>query len=450
MCANSSSRFEMIPNALRRSSKAWWYILLGSAVSVAMLAAALHLTGTRLTFGSSSAFVVRVPNPTLSVHLIAPHRPVAPVLAHYTEHLAWLNALDGERAADRHSNAWTSYIAVGYWLSGAPEDLPDLLDTLRRVFDPIDLPREFADQERDIVLREYEFRMANNPDAQAAEAMEAFLYEGNAIAASPIGTPEEIMALDYDEARAVHAVTHVPENVRLVVIGDVTERQMRQAMRKAGWPEVEPADVSSPAFDLAAPEATFLHYPTPAAGPRMVWRRVATLPEPVQFDLLEAQTALLRDILDTNLPGGLAGPLRFDAAVARSFDVQVWPIDENNIEISFTAAPDAGVSLKELQAAFEASLSEVANGGIPEVTYSRALNRFDGFWPEWDDNDETSRWMADYALDRVSNLREPLSKRELQRLHRGLSLDTTNALLRQLAGEGRTAISFIGPEGEFE
>jgi hypothetical protein len=58
--------------------------------------------------------------------------------------------------------------------------------------------------------------------------------------------------------------------------------------------------------------------------------------------------------------------------------------------------------------------------------------------------------MADYVLDRVSSLREPLSERELQRLHRELSLDTTNALLRQLAGEGRTAIAFIGPEESFE
>ena len=45
--------------------------------------------------------------------------------------------------------------------------------------------------------------------------MKAFLYDGNTIAASPIGTPEDIMALDYDEARAVHAATHVPENARL-------------------------------------------------------------------------------------------------------------------------------------------------------------------------------------------------------------------------------------------
>lgn len=421
-------------------------LILGIAFLGAISVGWYYLTKQQLAF----RFVIETSDDSIAAHVVFPNANASAVALHYTEHLAWLNALGGEREADRHSNAWTSDIAVGYWLSGAPEDLPELLETLEGVFDPIDLPREFADQERDIVLREYEFRMANNQDAQAAEVMEAFLYEGNAISASPIGTPEEIMALDYDEARAVHAATHLPENAWLVVIGDVTERQVRRAMRDAGWPEAEPAEVAPPPFDLAAPETSTLRYPEPDVAPRLIWRRVVALPEPVQFDLLDAQTALLRDILDTNLPGGLAGPLRFDAAIARSFDVDILPIDEDDIEISFAAAPDAGVSLTELQSAFEATLFEVATGGIPEATYSRVLDRFDGFWPDWEDEDEASRWMADYVLDRVSNLRAPLSERELQRLHRHLSLDTTNALLRQLAGEGRTAIAFIGPEESFQ
>ena len=374
-------------------------------------------------------------------------------LLHYAEHLAWMNAVGANaRDADRHSNAWTSDRAVSYWLSGAPEDLPDLLETLSGVFDPIKLPREFAEQERDVIVREYEYRVAGNPDAQATKTMDAVLYEGNAIAASVIGTPDEIMALDYDEARALHAETHRPDNATLVIIGDVTGREVRRALRDAGWDESEEgrAEIAPPSFDLAAHAETTLRKPWPKAAPRLLWRRVVALTEPVQFDLLEARVALLRDILDTNLPGGLAGPLRFDAAVARSFDIQVWPIDEDNVEISFTAAPDRDVSLSVLQAAFEETLAETAESGIPEATYSRVLNRFDGFWPDWDDTDETARWMADYVLDRVSVLREPLSERELKRLARNLSLETTNALLRQIAGRGRTAAAFIGQEDTFE
>jgi len=178
----------------------------------------------------------------------------------------------------------------------------------------------------------------------------------------------------------------------------------------------------------------------------MIWRRVIELETPVQFDLLEAQTALLRDILDTSLPGGLAGPLRFDAFVARNLDIGVWPIDENNVEMRLTAIPDSDVTFSELRSEFEDTLNEIAVKGLPHTTFSRILDRFDGFWPDWDDKDETANWMADYAFDRISLLRDPLPKSELKLLAGELSLETTNDLLRRLSGEGRTAVALIGLE----
>lgn len=387
------------------------------------------------------------------VDLIFPHSgDHLPSKVHYTEHLAWLNANDGARDADRHSNAWTNSYAVGYWLSGQPEDLPDLLTELKGVFDPLTLPDSFALEERDIVLREYDFRVAENLMAQAGEAMNAFLYEGNSIAQSVIGTPNQIKAFTYDAAKELHARTHIPENAVLIVTGDVSSRQLRRALTEADWPELPPvADVlQPPAFELAATTIEELNYLNDTAAPRMVWRRVVRLPEPVQFDLLEAQTALLSDILIANLPGGLGGPLRFDAAIARSFDIAIWPIDEDNIEIFFEAAPDANVSLTQLQAAFEATFADIAETGIPETTYDRVLSRFDGFWPDWSDDEETAEWMADYVMDRVSILRQPLAKRSLRRLEDDLSLRATNNLLQHLNGDGRTAIAFIGPEDRFE
>jgi hypothetical protein len=392
-------------------------------------------------------------HPAARVEIVLPYPASQEVLAHYTEHLAWLNAMGGTvRDADRHSNAWTNAYAVGYWLSGAPEDLPELLRALSGVFDPLDLPRDFAAEERGILLREYDHRMADNPDAKADAALDAFLYAGNRMAASPIGTPAAIGALDYDAARALHAETHRPGNARLVVIGDITPRQVRRAMRLAGWPRAtgDGAATLPPAFDLAAPDRVVLRDPEPDAAPRLIWRKVVTLPEPMPFDLLEAQAALLGDILFSNLPGGLAGPLRFDAAIASRFDVDVWPIDADNVEIGFRASPDRGVSLAALQAAFEAALAAPPRRpAFPRATHDRALDRFD-FWPDWDDPEDTAAWRAAYVPDRVSRLREPLSERALKRLDRGLSRETTNALLRRLAGDGRMAIAFIGPEDSFE
>ncbi|WP_322895747.1 MULTISPECIES: M16 family metallopeptidase [unclassified Yoonia] len=425
--------------------------------SLAFFTLVLCTSGIGLVFAHASntpVFVSAIPSSTsISIEVVFRSTSAPPGVAHYTEHLAWLNAVGGSaRAANRHTNAWTSSQAVGYWLSGGKEDLPDLLQTLVRVFDSIDLPPSFAAEERNIILREYHYRLSGNTDARAAEALDAFLYQGNGLAASIIGSPAQIMALDYDAARVFHAATHRPELSTIVVTGDVTERQVRRAMREAGWPDMQ-ADrpqISPPPFNVVEVAETSFRYHEATAAPRLIWRRVVALPEPVQFDLLEAQTALLRDILDTDLTGGLVGPLRSDGAMARSFDVYVWPIDEGHIEIGFRAAPDRDITLSALQAALEATLADLAMTEIPEETYTRVLNRFEGFWPDWDDREETADWMAGYVRDRVTVMREPLSQRELKRLNGKLTLTTTNALLHQLAGQGRTASAFIGPEDSFE
>ncbi|MFC7369321.1 M16 family metallopeptidase [Vreelandella zhaodongensis] len=386
-------------------------------------------------------------------HVVFGHRSLASGLAHYVEHLAWLNTVGAkQRSANRHSNAWTNPYAVGYWLSGKPDELDDLLQTLSGLFEPLEVPAKFAAEEREIILREYEAHMVDKPDAQAAEAMSAFLYAGNNIASSVLGTPDDIRGFSYDDARALHAATHRPENATLVVTGGVTEREVSRALKTVDWPAKQSADAESqpPTFELAKPADTLLRYPEKEASARVILRHVAALPESIPFDLLEAHALLLADILNTNLAGGLAGPLRFDNAIARGFDVQAWPLDERHIELRFRAAPDRGVSLRAVQKAFRDTLAEISDTGIPDETYQRVLNRFEDFWPDWEDDDDAARWMADYTLERVAALRQPLPLSDVKRLEQQLSHQRINTLLNTIAGNGRTAVAFIGPKERFE
>ena len=420
-------------------------------VAAAIIALAIVAVGLLQMNSSSDQRVIVVPtdDPRLTVSVIFPNQVATSGLAHYTEHLAWLNTVGAsERAADRHSNAWTSSYAIGYWLSGTSADLPAMLDTLAGLFDPIDLPQEFAAQERDIVLSEYALRLTGNIDASASERLAAHLYEGSTFAESVIGTPEQILRFDYDAARAFHAQTHRRELATFVVTGDVTARQVYRAMRDMNLPPASP--LPRAAFTLAPPAETLFQVPDDKAAARLVFRKIVALDAPIQYDLLEVHTAFLSDILESNVSGGLAGSLRFDAAIARNFDVAVWPLDENHIEIGFWSSPDRGVSLTQLQQTFEATLAQVASAGIPQATYTRILDRFGGFWPDWDDTDDTSGWMADYVMNRVSIVREPLSLPQMKALEAEISLDTTHALLRQLNEKGRVAVAFIGPQESFE
>ncbi|MGS2744514.1 M16 family metallopeptidase [Halomonas sp. LS-001] len=436
----------MVAKTLKRFS-GWWVVVI----------IILFLLSWRFNalFASQEhhVYVQNTESREVYAHVIFGHENPAPGLAHYVEHLAWLNTVGAkQRSADRHTNAWTNRYAAGYWLSGKPDELDDILQTLSGLFEPLEIPAEFAAEEREIILREYESHMVNQPDAQAAEAMNAFLYAGNAIASSVLGTPDDILGFSYEDARALHAATHRPENAALVVTGGVTEREVGRALKAVDWPEKQSPDAKSqpPAFELAGSADTVLRYPEKNASARVILRRVMALPEPVAFDLLEAHTSLLGSILNTRLAGGLAGPLRFDAAIARGFDVHIWPLDERHIELSFSAAPDREVSLANLSSAFEKTLAKVSAEGIPDETYQRVINRFEDFWPDWEDDDETARWMADYTLERVAVLRQPLPLSDVKRLEQQLSHQTINTLLNEITGEGRTAVAFIGPKERFE
>jgi hypothetical protein len=71
---------------------------------------------------------------------------------------------------------------------------------------------------------------------------------------------------------------------------------------------------------------------------------------------------------------------------------------------------------------------------------------FASYWPDWSDAEETGEWMADYTLDRVSTLREPLTQRQLRRLDGRIEAADIDTLLTALAGPGRTAVAFIGKD----
>ena len=367
-------------------------------------------------------------------------------LAHYTEHLVWQNVFGGESSdAVLHSNAWTNARTSGYWLSGPREKLPELLRDLSRVFDPLVVAAEFADGERDILVREYEQRLLDNTNGQASIEMNRFLYQGNAIAASAIGTPDSINALTYADAALLQKATHTPGNAFLVIVGDVSEKEVLQAIKAAEIPALQTDEVHEPSpvrFQLAEARSEVFNVDVAGVESRIVLRKVVALEQPVDFDTLEVQTRQLREVLISSLPGGLAGPLRFDAFVARSFNINVFPLDEQHLELWFEATPDSGVTLDQLQSAFEATLNDSMNG-IPVSTFERIRKRSESDWPDWDDESETSRWMARYVIRRTSSLREPLSSQKLQGLQGSLSLDALNRLLKTFQGDGRKAVALI-------
>lgn len=374
-------------------------------------------------------------------------------IAHYAEHLVWSNVLDRKvESINQHSNAWTNDKTIGYRLSGYKEGFPNMLEALYGFFGPISVTTEFAMEERNIILREYEYWRTNNIDAEAHEFMDKFIYKGNAMAGSVLGAPEDISDFDYASAKALHAATHKPDNAVLVVVGNITEREVILAIKKAGFHMSlkKSKNTPPPQFEIAESGTKIFKFHGNNSEPRLLWRKVVTLSKAVDFDLLELQTRLLGTVLEANLPGGFAGALRYDQFIARRFNIHILPLDKHHIELRFEATPDSDVSFQQLQVVFEDAL-KTAIIGIPEITFKRIKKRLESYWPDWTNDQETADWMVKYVLRRVSNLREPLTKEKLRGLHERLSLDDMNVLLESFQKPGRKAVAFIGKnKGENE
>ena len=141
-------------------------------------------------------------------------------LAHYVEHLAWISTIsDASSRNIRHSNAWTNQFSTGYWLTATEHDLSHVLVNLSKLSKPISIDQGFALQERNIIQREYDYRVAEWPLYNAHREIARALYGNGTLARSVIGTPHQIAQYDLESAMKLHQQTHVLSSATLLIYG---------------------------------------------------------------------------------------------------------------------------------------------------------------------------------------------------------------------------------------
>ena len=90
--------------------------------------------------------------------------------------------------------------------------------------------------ERDVVLEEYNMRVANNPDARLTEQIMAALYLNHPYGRPVIGWHQEIEKLDREDALAFYKRFYAPNNAKLVIAGDVDADEIRPMVeRPSAW-----------------------------------------------------------------------------------------------------------------------------------------------------------------------------------------------------------------------
>ena len=161
-------------------------------------------------------------------------------LAHFLEHLMF-------KGTDKHpagefsktvlrvggnENAFTSTDYTGYFQRVPREQLGKMMEFEADRMTGLVLKDENVLPERDVVLEEFNMRVANNPDARLSEQIMAALYLNHPYGRPVIGWRQEIEKLDREDALAFYKRFFAPNNAILVIAGDVEPNDIRPLVER--------------------------------------------------------------------------------------------------------------------------------------------------------------------------------------------------------------------------
>ena len=296
-------------------------------------------------------------------------------LAHFLEHLMFKGTVRhpaGEFSQTvlkigGNENAFTSTDYTGYFQRVPREQLPKMMEYEADRMTGLILKDENVLPERDVVLEEFNMRVANNPDARLSEQMMAALYLNHPYGRPVIGWRQEIEKLDREDALAFYKRFYAPNNAILVIAGDVDAKDIRPLAEKY-YGEI-PAQPAIAAHRIRPQE------PVPAA-PRTVTlsdprveqtsvRRYYLVPSSTTAAAGESPALdVLAQLMGTGSNSYLYRALVIDRplAVSAGAGYQGTSLDPTQFQIS--VSPKPGVEFFEVEKAIDGVISDLSQNPV--------------------------------------------------------------------------------------
>src|SRR5215813_11937085 len=182
-------------------------------------------------------------------------------IAHFLEHLMFKGT--AKNPAGRFSqtlatiggqeNAFTSTDYTAFFQRVAREHLPMVMAFEADRMTGLVLSDANVLPERDVVLEEYNMRVANSPEARLGEQMTSALYLNHPYAKPVIGWRHEIEKLTSEDALAFYRRFYTPNNAVVVVAGDVSADEVKKLVQ-ATYGKVKPRTKIAPRVRPQEPE----------------------------------------------------------------------------------------------------------------------------------------------------------------------------------------------------
>jgi zinc protease len=306
-------------------------------------------------------------------------------LAHFLEHLMFKGTEKNPQGLfsqvvatiGGQENAFTSSDYTGYFQRSTREQLKMLMEFESDRMTGLVLTDDVVKPERDVVLEEYNMRVANNPGARLDEQMEAALYLNHPYGRPVIGWHHEIEQLNRDEALAFYRRFYTPNNAILIVAGDVTADEVK-TMAEETYGKVKRVTEIAPRVRPREPEQEAPRTVT-LADPRVNQPSVQryylapsyTTAKPGEAEALD----VLAHILGRGSNSRLYNSLVLDKGIAvnASAGYQGSALDYSRLNVS--GSPKPGTTLAQIEEAIDAVIAEISDKGVTADELDRSKNR---------------------------------------------------------------------------
>jgi zinc protease len=296
-------------------------------------------------------------------------------LAHFLEHLMFKGTSKhpaGEFSetvlrVGGNENAFTSTDYTGYFQRVPREQLPRMMEFEADRMTGLILKDENVLPERDVVLEEYNMRVANNPEARLTEQIMAALYLNHPYGRPVIGWRHEIEKLDREDALAFYRRFYAPNNATLVIAGDVDARDIRPMVERA-FGDV-PAQPAIPAQRIRPQE------PLPVA-PRTVTLSDPRVEQPSlrRYYLVPSATTAAAgespalDVLAQLMGGGsnsyLYRALVIDRPLAVSAGAGYQGTSLDPTQFTISVSPKPGVEFAQVEQVVDQVIADIAENPV--------------------------------------------------------------------------------------
>jgi zinc protease len=303
-------------------------------------------------------------------------------LAHFLEHLMFkgtdnLDPGEFSRVVARNGgrdNAFTSANYTGYFQIIAADRLSLIMQMEADRMTGLKLDDAIVLPERDVVLEERLSRVENRPSALLGEAMRANLYLAHPYRRPIIGWPTEVKRLTTDDALDFYRKWYAPNNVVVVVAGDVNPDDVL-ALAKQHYGAVAAREL---------PQRPPLYEPDQRAPRRVVftdprvrqedWRRMYVAPAyegaapgpyalNVLAEIMGGETGRLHNALVEKQKIALGVSFWYDGS-GRDFG-----------SAGLYGRPVPGIATADMEAAFDAEIASLLKDGVTETEVTDAKRR---------------------------------------------------------------------------